>query len=214
MHKQGCNGLTAAHLGNTETVSQWTVDIQHSKQTTVVKEWYHNLGPRRRITGDVAGKGMDVGNNDGASLRSRCPADAAADGDADAGGLAIEWTKNELGTIEQIKPNPVYIIECVIQQRRCIGQVGNGISFASDKTPNLTNDMRRAFFVGQARNVRNHKHVHLNDWLALAPDDKWRSVRTIQCLDHQRVRAGRQTAHIKVSAVYAVSIRPFQRGGA
>ena len=57
----------------------------------------------------------------------RCAAYPLAQGNSRTRGLALEGTDDQLSVLEEVKAYPIYLGQCVIDQRRGIGGVGQRV---------------------------------------------------------------------------------------
>ncbi len=87
------------------------------------------------VAGDVAGEGVDVGDDDGFAALGCGAADALAEGDASAGRFALERADEEVlaavrAGAEEVEPSPVEVGELVEKQGGGVGEVADGVSLA------------------------------------------------------------------------------------
>ena len=78
----------------------------------------------------MAGKGVDVGDALRLQAGRRRPADALAERDADAGGAALERPEHQLAIDRAIEAGPVEIGQCLPEQGRDIGHIGDAVGLA------------------------------------------------------------------------------------
>ena len=69
-------------------------------------------------------------------------ADASADRNAHAGGLALEGTQDKLRPAHEIEPGPVQVGQELIDQRRHVGRVGDSIRLTLQKGSHLLSQRR------------------------------------------------------------------------
>src|SRR5690606_39762768 len=81
-------GLHALAVVVVETPGCRAVDVPHAYQFTVAHQGHHDFRARRRIAGDMTGKGKNVWHQLGLALAGGGTADAAVQRDAHAGRLA------------------------------------------------------------------------------------------------------------------------------
>jgi hypothetical protein len=124
-----------------ETRNVRAVDIPHAEQAFPFEQRHDDFRARRDIAGDVAGKRVHVPDHLRLARRRRRAADALADRDAHAGGLALERTDHELGAVEQIEAAPVDRRYRVPDERREIRGVGDQIALARQKALRLLGEL-------------------------------------------------------------------------
>ncbi|MNT43350.1 hypothetical protein D3C72_1798190 [compost metagenome] len=80
---------------------------------------------------------MHVGHQLRLPLARGRAAHAAIQGNAHAGRLALEGSKNQLGAIKKIKARPVQIGQGLVGQRAQVGGVGDAVGFAFQQRAGL-----------------------------------------------------------------------------
>ena len=92
-----------------------------------------NLAVRRAVAGDVAGKGVDVVDPLDLPALRRGAAHALAERHADAGRAALERPEHQLAVDIAIEADPIDVGQCLPDQRRGIGHVGDSVGLAGDQ---------------------------------------------------------------------------------
>src|SRR6185436_14576920 len=67
------------------------------------------------------------------ALERRRAAHALAERDADAGGLALERSHDELAVAHEVEAHPVHVVERVIQERGAVRRVRDEIALALEQ---------------------------------------------------------------------------------
>ena len=73
-----------------------TVEIKHARDRLASDEGHHEFRAGSAVAGDVPGKGMHIGDDDGASLGDCRAAHTSPDGNTHAGRLTLEGPEHEL----------------------------------------------------------------------------------------------------------------------
>ena len=92
----------------------------------------------------MARKPVHVRHHEGLPLRRRRAANPLSDGDAHAGGFALERAQQQLPAIQAVNAGPVDVRQSVPEQRREVGGVGNGIALAFEQGAGLLQQLRVA----------------------------------------------------------------------
>src|SRR5687768_11762165 len=103
---------------------------------------HDDLRARGRIAGYVAGECLDVGNDLRTARRRGGAADALAERDAHAGGLALEGTYDELATAVEIEARPVEAGQGVEHEGREIRGVRDAIALPGEQRAGLLRELR------------------------------------------------------------------------
>ena len=125
--QQGCQRFDAGAILSIEARQAGTVEVDHCHHCAIAKHWDDQFGSGARIAGDVPGEGVHVGNKLRFSGRSRPPADARAERNADAGGFAAERAEHKLAFDHAIKSRPVGFGQGMPQQGGDIGHIGDRV---------------------------------------------------------------------------------------
>ncbi len=110
-----------------ETADNGTVDVKDSDQTAVGHHRNHDFRRRRAVTGDVAGKLVDIGHNDRLALGRRSSAHALAQAQPGAGRLALKGADDKMSAPKEIEAYPIYLGQGVKHQGRGVGGIGKSI---------------------------------------------------------------------------------------
>src|SRR6185437_16538792 len=124
-----------------EALETRAVDIEHPEDGFARRERNDDLGARRGIARDVAGKRVNVGNDERLALRSGCSANAASDRDPHAGRLALEGADDELLSSHEIEPRPIDIGQGIEEQGRGVCRVGNEIGLAREERGQIPREL-------------------------------------------------------------------------
>src|SRR4051812_4184577 len=87
-----------------ETTRFGGVHVEHSDEGPSADDRDDDLRPRRGVAGNVPGKFVHVGNDEGLLVLRRRPAHALAQRNPHASRLPLERPENELAPAQQIKP--------------------------------------------------------------------------------------------------------------
>src|SRR5690606_5199335 len=86
----GRHRLDAGLVVTVEAARMRAVEVDHPDRLAPAQQRHHELGPGGGVAGDMPGKGEDIVDEDRGRPAHGRAADAAADGDPDAGRLALE----------------------------------------------------------------------------------------------------------------------------
>ena len=120
-------------IGVVEAAGMRAVHVEHADQSPVLEHRQHHLRLRRLVADDVAGECVHVRHQHRGALQGRRAAHAIADGNAGAGGLALEGPEHQVRAAQQVEAGPVQIRQAVEQQRGEIGDIGEEIGLIGDQ---------------------------------------------------------------------------------
>jgi len=126
------DGFEEGTFGGAETIALGAVDVQDAGEFAGDREGDDDFAEGSAVADDVAGKFVDVGDNDGFVADGGGAADAAAERNAGTGGEALERAQNEGFALQEIKPGPVEAGEAGINQGGGVGGVGDWVGLAGE----------------------------------------------------------------------------------
>src|SRR5690606_7213026 len=135
---------------NVETVRIRTVEVEYAHQRIIPVQRHHQFGARRRVAGDVAVEGIDVGHALGPAAARGGAAYALVERDADAGRLALERADHQFGAVEEVEADPVEPRQGVVDQSGQVGGVGDAVALAGDQRARLFGELRILFGLAPA----------------------------------------------------------------
>src|SRR5690349_20245756 len=133
--------LEAARVGLAEAALERAVEVEHADDLAVGDDRDHHLAAGRGIAGDVAGEFVHVGHDDRAPLAGGGAADALAERDAHARGLALERSQDELPVLHPVEAHPVEVGQGVEDQRGKLRRVGGEIALALEERSRLGEEL-------------------------------------------------------------------------
>ena len=162
------DGFEAGAVDVVEVGEAVAVDVEDADDGAVLKHRNDNLGAGEAAAGDVAGEGIDIGDDEGAGFGPCGAADTAAALDAGAGDGALEGTQVEpVGVVDEIEADPEEA-KGVVQGGGGVGQGGCPVVLAVDEDGVL----RQELFVALAlRESRGEGECGFHDECRLANDE-------------------------------------------
>ena len=130
------NLLKVGAVNRVESIEIGAVDIKDSNDFAVTADRDHNLAIGGRRTGNMAGKLVDVGDNQCTVLLPSGAANTFSVRDTGASYGALKRTKNELVSLHAVEPRPPET-ESFVENSNDIGHIGNKIGLASNERLNL-----------------------------------------------------------------------------
>jgi alkanesulfonate monooxygenase SsuD/methylene tetrahydromethanopterin reductase-like flavin-dependent oxidoreductase (luciferase family) len=135
------DGFEAVAVDFVEALQFGAVEVEDADQFAVVDQWHDDFRASVTVTCDVAWEDVDVGDQLGFSGVGGGTADALAHGDSDAGRFALEWADDELPAVVEIEADPVQVGQCVEDQGREVGGVGDSVGLAGDQCFGLGDEL-------------------------------------------------------------------------
>jgi len=110
----------------------------------------HQLGARRGIAGDMARERVDIGDALGLARAGGGATDALAQGDAHAGGQALEGPDHQLPAVPEIEADPIEARQRMEKQRSQVGRIRRAVGFAMQQAARLVGELLVLFDFGAA----------------------------------------------------------------
>ena len=115
------------------------VDVEDGEHPSgAVDQRNHDLGARRRVAGHVSREGVDVGHELGLARTRRGAADAAVEGDVDAGHRPLEGADpQQLRRDDAIEAGPAGVGQGLVNRRRQVGHQRYRVAGAVEQSNDL-----------------------------------------------------------------------------
>ena len=120
-----------------EPAMQGAVQIQHPDHAPVDHQWQHEFRIGRAVAGDVAGKGMHIGDDLDLHGRRAGATDTAADVDAGARHPALKRPQHQRLVLPQVEASPVQTGHGSKDQCAELREVCQRITLAGDQSLSL-----------------------------------------------------------------------------
>src|SRR5690348_16929168 len=150
------------------------VEIEHAEDAPAADHGHHHLASRRTVARDVAGKRVHVRHHHAARLRRGRSADALAERNAHARGLALERTEHELLAAQPVEARPVEIGERMEDERREVRGIRGAVALALEKRAReraqLLVERGRGLLLGTGR--REHRGTSIAHAILPRRDDR------------------------------------------
>src|SRR5262249_45412654 len=148
---EGGERFETCRIFGIEAVGDRGIEIEHADERRSSDEGYDDLGARGGIAGNVTGEGVYVWHHDGLAPCRSGAAYTLAQGNAHAGGLALEWSQDKLAVFQEVEARPVEVDEAEADQGREVRRIGDRIALALEQALRLQNELAIDLGLGAGR---------------------------------------------------------------